>query len=73
MEVSVHEKHELSDQDLAVARLVARGLTNKEIAREMDRGVGTVKDHVAAACRRLELPGRAALAAWYVRTHEKAE
>jgi DNA-binding NarL/FixJ family response regulator len=73
MEVGVSERHELSEQDLAVARLVAQGRTNKQIAREMERGVGTVKDHVAAACRKLELPGRAALAAWYVRTQEKGE
>jgi DNA-binding NarL/FixJ family response regulator len=36
----------LSPRERQVARLVARGLVNKEIARELDLSVGTVKQHV---------------------------
>ena len=36
-----------------VLDLLARGLSNKEIARELNVSVDTVKDHVAAVLRAL--------------------
>lgn len=50
----MHQQNpKLTEQDLAVVRLVAEGKSNKEIALEIERGVGTVKDHVAAASGKL--------------------
>lgn len=46
-----------------VARLVCRGRTNKEIARDMGISDETVKDHVASLCRRFGALNRTELAA----------
>jgi DNA-binding NarL/FixJ family response regulator len=46
-----------------VARLVCRGRTNKEIARDMGISDQTVKDHVASLCRRFGALNRTELAA----------
>ncbi|MCW5772972.1 MAG: hypothetical protein KIT16_15115 [Rhodospirillaceae bacterium] len=46
-----------------VARLVCRGRSNKEIAREMAISDQTVKDHVANLCRRFGALNRTELAA----------
>lgn len=50
---------------MRVAALVARGKTNKEIAREMDVVESTVKLHVKALCRKLGVSNRVQLAVWY--------
>ena len=57
----------LSSRELSVAELVADGQTNKEIAIALGIQPSTVKDHVAASCRKLGLTGRVQLAAWYVK------
>jgi DNA-binding CsgD family transcriptional regulator len=46
-----------------VARLVCRGRSNKEIARDMGISDQTVKDHVASLCRRFGALNRTDLAA----------
>jgi DNA-binding CsgD family transcriptional regulator len=46
-----------------VARLVCRGRSNKEIARDMAISDETVKDHVASLCRRFGALNRTELAA----------
>ena len=46
-----------------VARLLCRGLSNKEIARAMGISDQTVKDHVASLCRRFGAANRTDLAA----------
>jgi DNA-binding CsgD family transcriptional regulator len=46
-----------------VARLVCRGRSNKEIARDMAISAQTVKDHVASLCRRFGALNRTELAA----------
>jgi len=42
-----------------VARLISRGLSNKEIARELELSVATVKHHVHSLLAKLSLPRRA--------------
>lgn len=50
---------ELTERELEVMRLVARGMTNSEIASELHLGEGTVKTHVTAVLSKLDLANRA--------------
>jgi two-component system nitrate/nitrite response regulator NarL len=49
---------ELTPRQSQVARLLERGLSNKEMAREMDLSVGTVKHHVHGVLDRLGVARR---------------
>jgi len=53
----------LTPAERNVADLVARGLTNPEIAARLGVSAGTVKDHVSSALRKLSVRTRAELAA----------
>jgi DNA-binding CsgD family transcriptional regulator len=55
---------QLSPRKREVARLVARGLTNAEIARELVLSEGTVANHVQEIRQRLGLRSRTELAVW---------
>ncbi|HEY1094528.1 MAG TPA: response regulator transcription factor [Glycomyces sp.] len=54
----------LSERELEVVRLVARGRTNSEIAGELFISAGTVKNHLANVQRRLGVRNRVEIAAW---------
>ena len=49
----------LSARQTAVLRLLARGMSNKAIARELDLSEGTIKVHLAALYRALDVHNRA--------------
>lgn len=53
---------ELSQREMAVAGLVAQGLNNKKIAQALDITDRTVKAHVTASFKKLEVKDRLSLA-----------
>jgi len=54
----------LTARERDVARLVARGRTNAEIAAELFLAAGTVKNHLAAIQQKLGVRNRVGIAAW---------
>lgn len=52
----------LTPRETDVLRLVAAGLTNKDIGHELGIRPGTVKEHVAHIMKKLDVPNRAAAA-----------
>jgi DNA-binding NarL/FixJ family response regulator len=58
----------LTPRELDVLTLVAQGLTNPGIARQLVLSEHTVHRHLANILRKLSLPSRAAAAAWAART-----
>lgn len=58
----------LTAREQQVADAIARGLSNKQIAREFGISAETVKRHLASIYSKLALPGRVALALHVVRS-----
>jgi DNA-binding NarL/FixJ family response regulator len=54
----------LTRREQQICSLLCEGLTNKEIAREVNRSVGTVKNHVRSILSKLDLPRRGAIHAY---------
>jgi DNA-binding NarL/FixJ family response regulator len=59
--------NDLTEQELRVLGLVAKGRTNKEIARALFLGEGTVRNYVSSILSKLDLTNRAEAAAYAVR------
>lgn len=59
---SVHHLHTLTPAEQKIASLVAKGLSNKEIAKRQEVTERTVKAHLGAIYRKLDIPGRLSLA-----------
>jgi DNA-binding NarL/FixJ family response regulator len=60
------EMTSLSDREWEVAVLVARGLSNRQIAADLIVSERTVDTHVSHILRKLSLVSRAQIAAWAV-------
>jgi len=58
------ELDQLSSREREVLRLIARGYTYKEVARELSIAVKTVESHVSAVLRKLQLSTRHQLTYW---------
>ena len=58
------ELDQLSPREREVLRLIARGYTYKEIARELTISVKTVESHVSSVLRKLQLSTRHQLTSW---------
>ena len=54
----------LTGRQLEVAVLVARGLTNRQIASKLTVSENTVANHVARIARKLDVPSRSRIAVW---------
>jgi DNA-binding NarL/FixJ family response regulator len=54
----------LSRREREVAKLVARGLTNRRIAKELVLSERTVENHVSNILKKLKLSSRSEVAAW---------
>jgi DNA-binding NarL/FixJ family response regulator len=62
---------ELTSQEMRVLALIADGLTNREIARRLFLGEGTVRNYVSNLLSKLNLSNRAEAAAFAVQHHIK--
>src|SRR5438876_3388694 len=58
------ELDQLTAREREVLRLIARGYTYKEIARELHISAKTVESHVSAVLRKLQLSNRYELSRW---------
>jgi DNA-binding NarL/FixJ family response regulator len=58
------ELDQLSQRERDVMRLIARGYTYKETARELNLGVKTVETHMSSVLRKLQLSNRHELTRW---------
>ena len=59
-------EHPLSERELDVARAVARGLGNQEIATELFISLSTVKTHLTSIQTKLRLRNRVEIAIWVI-------
>jgi DNA-binding NarL/FixJ family response regulator len=58
------ELDQLTPREREVLRLIARGYTYKELARELSISIKTVETHVSAVLRKLQLSSRHQLTRW---------
>jgi DNA-binding NarL/FixJ family response regulator len=54
----------LSEREREIARLVAQGLPNKQIARQLGISVYTIKNHMQRIMEKTGAPNRVAVAVW---------
>ena len=62
----------LTTRELEVARLVAQGLTNKQVAEKLVISRRTAEGHIERILRKLELTSRAAIASWITQQGSKS-
>ena len=60
---------ELTERELEVLKLAARGMTNREIAAQLFLGEGTVRNYVGNILSKLQVSNRAEAAVFAVKNH----
>ena len=65
-------KFDLSEKEVDIIRLVAYGLSNKEIAEALCFGEGTVRNYLSTILNKLNLRDRTQLAIWYLNADREA-
>ena len=65
-------KFDLSEKEVDIIRLVADGLSNKEIAEALCFGEGTVRNYLSTILNTLNLRDRTQLAIWYLNADREA-
>ena len=63
-DIADNELDRLSARELEVMRLIARGYSYKEVAKELFISIKTVETHVSAVLRKLQLSSRHELTRW---------
>ncbi len=61
------KEHPLTIREIEVVKLIAEGLTNKEIAQKLFISEKTVKNHITNILRKLELRDRTQAALWAIK------
>ena len=62
-------ENEITDSEWKVVRLVAEGMSNKEIATKLYLTEGSVRNYLSSILRKLDLRDRTQLAIWAVQTN----
>ena len=65
-------KFDLSEKEVDIIRLVADGLSSKEIAEALCLGEGTVRNYLSTILNKLYLRDRTQLAIWYLNADREA-
>ena len=63
-ETAPQRDYDLSDQEFAVMRLIASGLTNQDIADRMFLSINTVKSYIRSAYRKVNVKARTQAVIW---------
>lgn len=63
---AVEGSDSLTQRELEILKLIAKGMSNKVIARELDISDGTVKVHVKHLLKKLHLRSRVEAAVWMI-------
>ena len=61
-----YKKYGISEREIAVIRLIAEGLRNKEIAASLYLSEGTVRNYLTTILDKLNLRDRTQLAVFYL-------
>lgn len=69
-ETADYEKYGISERELEVIRLIAEGLSNKEIAAQLYLSEGTVRNYLTTILDKLSLRDRTQLAVFYLNNRQ---
>ena len=59
--------YRLTQREREIVDLISRGLSNKEVGRQLNLQEGTIKVHLHSMYTKLEVPNRTALMLWRLR------
>ena len=60
-----YRQYDISEKEQAIIKLVAEGLSNKEISEKLFLSEGTVRNYISAVLEKLALRDRTQLAVFY--------